>query len=247
MKIAICDDVLQECGIIKEFLMIFANEENFFYEIFEYHSTKKLLEDYTSSKIEPDLIFLDIYMDNINGMDAAKVLTQKGYQGSIIFATCSDEHAIDSYKVAADGYLKKPFSYDDFTIAMKRCIRRLNTQRKSITAFSNRTEITVYLKDIIYIDTGDHCCFLHLPDDVVRVNRPIGDMEHELSSEECFLRCHRSFIVNLNKVQSTHTDYFIMQNGEKVLFSVRDKTRVRKYVANYSWKQTRKLSAYTHD
>lgn len=242
MNIAVCDDIVQDRRTVALYLKNYAAEHNITYTLKEFSSGEDLLAACTDKNKAPDLIFLDIYMSSINGMDTAKQLLQLGFDGSIVFVTISVQHAVDSYKVGADGYLKKPFSYADFCFTMERCFNKLEANLKTIDVVSERVNLTIYLKEIIYIDTGNHCCFLHINDEIVKVNQAIGMIEMMLSNEPCFLRCHRSFIVNLDQVRFMNNDCFVMSNGEKVLFSVRDKVRVKKYYANYFWQKTRKMN-----
>lgn len=76
---------------------------------------------------------MDIYMGEKNGMTAAKELRSLGYTGGFVFSTTSLDFGIESYDVEAAGYLVKPYSYDKFLTAMKRCHELWERVMKSIS------------------------------------------------------------------------------------------------------------------
>jgi DNA-binding LytR/AlgR family response regulator len=100
--------------------------------------------------------------------------------------------------------------------------------------------INIFLKNIYYIETGkDHCCLIHTTSGVVRTASPMSELEQQLQGEAAFLRCYRSYIVNLNMIQTIEDNQLIMKNGDPVMITLRNKAKIKKEIADYFWSQTR--------
>lgn len=239
MKYIICDDSESDRELLKRFIAKHGSVSYVEYTIYEYATAEALLADFTNFSEDACVLFLDIYMDKMSGMEAALKIVESDFRGSIIFTTISVDHAIESYRVAADGYLKKPYAYEDFLLSVNRSYNKVNANLKTLTVTSDRLKHSVYYKDIVYIETGNHCCYISANGDRIKTSTPIAMLEKELSSESSFLRCHRSYIVNLNKIAQTDEDFFIMKNNDKVLYSIRDRAKIKRYIADYFWTQTR--------
>lgn len=109
MKVALCEDNQHERDYTK--YMIYRFRPN--WHIIEYKSGEDLIDAYENGKFY-DIIFLDIYMDQLNGMDTAKLLRTKGINTAIVFLTSSADFAIESYEVRALSYLLKPITFEKF-------------------------------------------------------------------------------------------------------------------------------------
>ena len=156
-----------------------------------------------------DLIFTDIQMPNLSGMEFSKMILDKGIK--IIFTTAFEEFALESYKVNAIDYLVKPISYSEFFSAANKAKQHILNKTTSGET-SNYTEdyifvksdyklIKIDLKDLIYIEgLKDYLKFY-----TVNSAKPIlslksmKSLEEELASKP-FMRVHRSFMVNLKKI-----------------------------------------------
>ena len=111
MHIAVCDDSAFDRELIVELLHIYFAQKPFQYKLAQYNSGINLVCD-VEDGCWFDIIFLDIYMNGLLGIDAAHKLRALGFDGAIIFLTASADFAVDSYDVAAAGYLLKPHSFD---------------------------------------------------------------------------------------------------------------------------------------
>jgi len=156
-----------------------------------------------------DLIFTDIQMPNLSGMEFSKMIINKGIK--IIFTTAFEEFAVESYKVNAIDYLVKPISYSEFFSSANKAKQQisnkttpdapLNYNEDYIFVKSDYKLIKIDLKDLIYIEgLKDYLKFY-----TVNSEKPIlslksmKSLEEELSAKP-FMRVHRSFMVNLKKI-----------------------------------------------
>lgn len=158
-------------------------------------------------RIKPvDILFLDIQMPELNGLELARLLPSKT---KVIFTTAFDRYAVDGYKVKAAGYLLKPISYDDFVMAVNSVADSLRTITRQESMMKNRF---VYVKseyklvrvdfdDILYVEgVKDYVKFYFSGN-----RKPTMTLMNMKTVEDSlphyqFMRVHRSFIVNMDKI-----------------------------------------------
>ena len=157
-----------------------------------------------------DLLFLDICMKQLNGMETARKLRQIQCKVPIIFLTASPDYAIESYEVQASGYLLKSFSEEKL---MKLLNRILKTDMKRRVAIKNRRQYRYpCTDDIMYIDSNKHNVTLHLSDgsEIITVDK-LGEIEKRIN-EKRFLRCHQSYLVNMDYICLLYTSWNLVGN-----------------------------------
>ncbi|HMG11450.1 MAG TPA: LytTR family DNA-binding domain-containing protein [Mucilaginibacter sp.] len=167
-----------------------------------------------------DLIFLDIQMPNLNGLELARVLDSRGpNKPRIIFTTAYNQFALEGYKVDALDYLLKPFNYEEFLHAANKALTYVELLQRSNTAApavgEQHTEneylflkieyqlVRIALKDILYIEGLKDYVKIHLQN----TEKPLLSLTSLKALEEKlpakrFMRVHRSFIVSLDKINS---------------------------------------------
>lgn len=162
----------------------------------------------------PDVVFLDINMPNLTGMELARLIQdQSGPLPKIIFTTAYNHYAIEGYRVNAVDYLLKPFSYEEFLRASSKVLQlheEANNQFQTITADDEfiflKVEyqwVRISLKDICYIESLKDYVKVHLEDSQKALLSLISlkALEEKLPASK-FMRVHRSFIVSLDKISA---------------------------------------------
>ena len=153
MWIYLCDDDPVDRFRTEYFLKQYAARRSFRVQIQTFLSAAELLQAFQTAAEPPFLILLDILMSSLDGMAAAKQLRLSGYEGSIVFTTSSTEHALESYSVYADGFLAKPFTYDDFVFTMKRVEHLFRQTSESLHVHeAGHGEQEIYLDTILYLE-----------------------------------------------------------------------------------------------
>jgi two-component system response regulator LytT len=163
---------------------------------------------------KPDVVFLDINMPNLTGMELARLIQdQPGPLPKIIFTTAYNHYAIEGYKVNAVDYLLKPFSYEEFLRASTKVLQlseEANNQFQNIAADDEfiflKVEyqwVRISLKEICYIESLKDYVKVHLEDSQKALLSLISlkALEEKLPSSK-FMRVHRSFIVSLDKISA---------------------------------------------
>jgi DNA-binding LytR/AlgR family response regulator len=157
-------------------------------------------------KFPTDLLFVDIHMPDMTGINLVKALQQNTM---VIFTTAFSEYAVHSYELNAIDYLLKPISFKRFTQAVNKAREYFNyIQKKDLTADKHifiRADfslVKISLADIIYIEGLADYLKIHVKDRKTFVARmPMKDMLEKLPSDD-FIRVHRSFILPFSKIES---------------------------------------------
>lgn len=153
-----------------------------------------------------DLLFLDIKMPRINGLDFLKTLQQPP---AVIITTAYREYAIEGYDLDLIDYLLKPITFERFIKATERYLRRkmvvdqaeAEVQGDFINIRADRKFHRLHHNDIILVESVKDYVIIHLQDRQITAKYKIGDFESLLPTSS-FLRIHRSFIVRINKIQA---------------------------------------------
>lgn len=162
---------------------------------------------------QPDIIFLDINMPNLSGMELAKLLQeQTGQVAKVVFTTAYNHYAIEGYKVNAVDYLLKPFNYEEFLRAANKVLK-LQEEMAAQQPMSVGDDfiflkveyqwVRVALKDILYVESlKDYVkVYLESTNKFVMSLISLKALEEKLTFPR-FMRMNRSFIVSLDKISS---------------------------------------------
>lgn len=224
MRISIVDDIGDCRNLLQTYLLRYFEEQygGDFPVIDEFESGEQLL-----SRFFPDayhLIFLDHYMSGLSGIATAQKIRGVDSLVALVFVTTSREHAVESYGVRASGYLVKPFSYEDFKASMEQAgIEKIRSAR-----FLQVQDKKILLRNILWCSRDGHysqiCTDSH---GTLRFRLPFAELEEELLPYPQFLSCYKGSTVNLARVEQIgDMDSFLLDNGEKVLFSPRDRKKM---------------------
>ncbi len=158
------------------------------------------MKEITRSK--PDLVFLDIEMNSISGLDVARVLPP---ESCLIFTTAHAQYALDGFELDAVDFLHKPFAYNRFETAVEKACRRIearkNKTQEFITIKQEYNNITIPVDDILYIEAMENYTKIFRVSDNYVLSRISLKVTQEMLPADSFLRIHRSYIIPLDKVE----------------------------------------------
>ena len=178
-----------------------------------------------------ELIFIDINMPDLNGMEFVKSLTDRPY---IVFTTAYGEYAVEGFRVDAADYLLKPVTYGSFLKAANKVKTLVELTANSKKEVSNATAshlfvksdyklIRIELNDVRYIESQHEYIRIHLADsNPVMTQLSMKALEVQLPSDR-FMRVHRSFIVNLSKITVVERNRIVFDG--KIYIPVSDQYR----------------------
>lgn len=230
MRIAVCEDNPLQRDIIVLLLNRCSAERSLPVELVPYEYGMNLLYD-VEEEAHYDIVFLDIYLQDAMGNELAHRLRAMGYQGKIVFLTASPDFAIESYDVAASGYLLKPISYDRLKAVIDRITENFDPNTYQIRHRATVTRIAY--RDILYIESSNSKCMIHTVSGRVHTAyKTLNTIEKELN-DSCFLRCHQSFLVNMDHVRQIGKE-FLLSNGETIPIRQRGVKPVRQAYMAYA-------------
>lgn len=234
MRIAVCDDSSVDLDIIADLLKLYFSDKSMVYKISRYDEGQKLICDIEEGE-QYDIVFLDIYINREFGIDVAEKLRALHYKGAIVFLTVSSEYAIASYDVMASGYLLKPHSYEKLKIVMNRILNHFEHNTYAIRHWSKVFRIPY--NDIMYVESSNNRCIIHCSDgEKHTLYKRLDVIAGELDDIR-FLRCHQSYLVNMNHIRSVE-EHFILYNGETILIRRKDFREIRdKYLEYIEYKK----------
>jgi len=194
-------------------------------------------------KQQVDLIFVDIQMPRLTGIDLVKNLPNPP---KVIFTTAYREYALDSYELNALDYLLKPISFDRFLRAVNKAIPQVTnlphveavvqTVHAEQDAFvylkSDKKMVKVFLKDILYIESLASYVQVHTTERKITCYKKISEFEEKLPQDQ-FLRVHRSFLVAIRHV-AAYTSAHIEIADQEIPIGRNYKNEVLKALKNIS-------------
>lgn len=167
-------------------------------------------------KNEVDLMFLDIQIPGVTGLEFLRILKNPP---QVIITTAYSEYAVDAFELDVRDYLMKPFSFDRFLKAINRITLKPDLTQlhqfhnviteKSFAFFNvNKTMVKVMFDDVYYVESMREYVYFHSTTGKVVTKSPIGEIEKLLSNG--FLRIHRSFIVNVKRIDAFNAEEVIV-------------------------------------
>lgn len=233
MLAVICDDLISDQERLLEYCARYAREQRLPLSTLAFSSAGELLQ--AREVRDSDVLFLDIYMEGALGVDAARILRDKGFGGAVVFTTTSREHYAAGYEVDAAHYLLKPVSWEEFCEAMRRVQRRMPPIARKLRVTTGRVELEVDISSIQYIEVYGHKTVLHTRKGDLTVGQSLASLEQALGGAP-FLRCYRYFIVNMDFVQRVNEDSFLMKDGREIPLSRDGRAGLKSQYLSYVFK-----------
>lgn len=248
MRIAVCDDEKWMRDYLTEKIRALCPSE----EIRLYASGEEMIREMERDGAEPDILFLDIQMPGMDGMESAKELRRKYQNMILIFVTALEEYVFEAFDVGAFHYLVKPFSEEKLQKVLYKAMEQCTTQKygcartmdtdidnsqsngrpqtaeKSLLVKTGSTRTRVLLSHIIYAEVFNRKIVLHTID---------GDLEYygkmsELAewAGEDFFRTHRAYLVHFKYVIKYDASTIWLTGGTAILAKKQYAEFVRQYL-----------------
>lgn len=233
MKIAICDDEKAQRDYIENFVKQWGKERNRKLTIEVFENSEQFMFHWSEDK-NIDVVLLDIQMGKQSGMELARKIRETDHFIQIVFVTGLTEYVCEGYEVEALHYLIKPINKEVLYRCLDKARERDELYGEKMMIESKQGKVSLYVKDIWYIEAIAHSCMIYTKDKAYEVRQSISQFEHmEELKNTTFVKCHRSFLVNLKHV------YHVGKNSIEL-----DDRRVIP-VSRNSYKQT--IEAFVHN
>ncbi len=210
MKIVIVDDDNNSLERLKNSLI--NNYGDYIESVSGYNNPLSFID----SKIEFDLLFLDIEMPEMTGIELSKNKSLLG--ANIVFVTARESLVFEAYnETNAIGFIRKQHLNEDLSIIMQKLTKKDNSSA-SIIVKREKGIIKLSYEDILYIENQSNNIIIRTCHGTYSKRYKISDIENELSNSS-FIRCHSGFIVNLKYIEYIGDKDITLDNGEKIPIS----------------------------
>jgi len=213
MRIALCDDDINELEKVKKSVSEFIEENSDTNQITVNSFTNgDDLLSFISKNSGFDLLILDIVMPGMNGIELATEIRIINENCKIIFLTSSPEYAVNSYKVNAFNYLIKPFSDIELKLLLNKAFAQLGEDNTKFIIVKEKGKLTrVQINMIQFVESIKHTMVIHLKGaDSIVCYSTMNEFYDILLLDKRFVKCHKSFIVNMNYIKSITSKDFIL-------------------------------------
>lgn len=194
LKVVVAEDDKECIDVMKRYLTEFSRKEDIPITFKVYTDGMSFLDEYET---DTDIVFMDIVMPHMNGLEAAARLRKRDGNVCLIFITTMSQYAVKGYEVDALDFLIKPVSYDLFSVKMKKaadvCLKRAE---RSYTLKTSDGLFLVKYSDIIYVEGDKHYLIFHTKSCDYRVRKMMRDIENDFK-DEGFALASGSLLINL--------------------------------------------------
>ena len=216
LNLAICDDEQSQCEYLKFAVNLWAKENGHICDTKVFPSAEAFYFEY-SENAAFDILLLDIEMGEMNGVELAKKIRSGNDRVQIVFITGFPDFISEGYEVSALHYLMKPVSGEKLGSVLDRAAANLAKSEKQLTVTFDRHTDYIPFSKIIYIEAQKQYIEIVTESETYRTKTSLSDTGKEL--DEYFLKCHRSYIVDLRYVSRILSDHILLKNGVEIPIS----------------------------
>ncbi len=217
LSIAVCDDEVIECCNMARKIKDILEEMKIPCIIRQFRSGGELLQALESF----DIVFLDIIMQDMDGMKTAQIFREKASDRILVFVSSSREYVFEAYDVEAFQYLLKPVEDRKLrSVLQKAVLKTEGCSQEFIIVSRERQKKKVFLDDIYYFEIKGRMIDVHGTNGIFTYYEQIGELEKKLR-DRGFFRCHKSYLINLKYVDGYNRQEVILENGEKIVIAKR--------------------------
>ena len=179
-----------------------------------------------------DIVFLDIQMDGMNGIEAARKLRERQEDTVLIFITGIKEYVFDALDLYAFQYLLKPVDEGKFAEVLQRAAGEAKKKKEKKCLFIRTRNLTLDQSDILYIESRAKKVEIHIKGaaQAIEIYAAMDELEAQLG--ENFYRCHRAYIVNMDCITEYDGESITLTGGDRVYLT---KKKYGEFVKAYMW------------
>ena len=179
-----------------------------------------------------DIVFLDIQMNGINGINTAKLLRERQEDVVLVFITGIKEYVFEALELYAFQYLLKPIDEKKLAEVLYRAEKEVNKKKEKCSLFIKTKNLTLDQSDILYIESRGKKLEIHIigTRESIEIYGTLENIQDKLC--ENFYRCHRSYIVNMAHITEYDNESITLVQGDKVYLT---KKKYGEFVKTYMW------------
>ena len=210
MKIAVCDDNLEYINIIENNLYDLTAK----IECDAFQSGEELIAAYKNNIERYDVIFLDMEMNRLNGIETANIIREFDEYVIIVFVTSHTEYMRESFKCSPFRFLLKPVDAEELKSVFGDICKKLSKKRNVLNFIENKSPVRLYCNDIIYCECQAHWIYIHTKDEVYKICKSMAEF-YNMLDKDILYRVHASFIINFLYVKTIKGDHAQLYHCEE--------------------------------
>lgn len=214
-KAAIVEDNKAAMEKLQGYLQRYAQENEEKIDIAVFGDALAFLDSYRRIY---DMVFMDIDLPFIDGMEAAQRLREIDQQVVLIFVTNMAQFAVKGYEVDALDYLVKPVHYGDFQMKLHRAVSRLKDAQEAILVQRQSGMVRLKVQEISYVEVHGHTLVFHTDTGKINGSGTLHELEDKLKNKG-FLRCNKCYLVNQRHIAAVQGYTLVMAHGEELQIS----------------------------
>ena len=227
INVAVCDDDDLIVKRVEFYILQFASANNVDFQVYKYSSGESLIK----SEKQYDLIFLDVEMNGISGINVAEMIRKTDMDTPIVFITSYSDYSMEAHTVHAFDFIKKPFEYSSIERILNDFNRIGEKRRDIVIELKTSNGIRIQpVEEIIYIMVGNKrelYIYVTSQNNAIKLKGNLSDIFSCLNQNQFFIP-HRSYIINLNYVKFIN-EYksILMSNGDNIPLTRANKEKFR--------------------
>lgn len=213
LQIAVCDDNIHELSNMAQLIDQYRTSRNFYCEYAVFPNGFELVSTFEKGK-QFDIYCLDIMMPGFTGIDVAKAIREIDKAAPILFFTASPEFALESYSVKAINYVLKPVSKEKLFVTFDEILEQFKIEKEKdvVIVKSNDGIQKILISNLVYAEVIGRNVLYHLRSGkVIECTEPFTSVCDTLMKYGCFIRTHRSYIVNMQYVDTIENNKVTLQ------------------------------------
>lgn len=231
MKIAICDENIDDMEKLSQIINVWFLVREYSVELSKFTDGEEILQAYQQGQ-QFDVVFLGDHQQGMTGIEIGRQLRKQDKKMELFFAVKTAEFAVQGYSIGVKQYFLKPIKQNKKVIfqMLDEEYEKLLIEKKK-TLWIKTLNKKIYFSDILYIESNGKNVIVHTKNEITyHFLSKLSQVETEL--DQRFLRCNRSYIINMESVMNVKTD-FIMENGETIPIKVRKRKEIKDKYYNY--------------
>ena len=235
IKIGICDNNKEDRIHLCKYIDIYFSTHSYSYNILLFENSNDLVDYYLNNINQYiDLLFIDVDLPEINGIEVCKKIRSLDSNLCIVFNTLNLSYTLESFQVWPLYYNIKPIEYSEISFIIDRFLRIYNhCKEENLLVKNGKKFINLSYNEITFIESQNTTLKIHMNNyEILKTYGKLDDIEKKLSNKR-FLRCHKSFLINMDYVKSVEAYKFTTIFGDSVSIKQRDSSKIKKEYYDY--------------
>lgn len=233
IRVAVIDDVTSDRNLIKKMLTDYvANLGHSWKSIDCFSNGKEFLNHLSRQKYQ--LVFMDILMEDTNGIEIAKYTKSIVPDLLLVFISAEASYAIDGYEIEATGFLvKNEIMYQNYFLRLMKRLEKKWMPAPILELSQDNIQLRIPFSEILYAEIRNHCLTLHTETTSYSLRMAMAEFKPLLSGNSSFMECHRGILVNLTQIKTFENQTITMNDNTVLPVSRRRRSELKQAYAAY--------------